>query len=463
MVREREPVMATAVDPTQRKRFDAFGITEEDLVLLRRQSGFAQERLPALIAELHPTFAGWPEIQAALMAPEVHRVRVAHWQRVVSGDLGNSFMESAERLAEAFYKQGVPSYAVAICHSTVGAAICRDLGLDMPLPSGLSVTWLFGGRKAARGRAALAATLNRVAWLDLEVLLETYVAAERASRRVTLDRLAETFEAKIGGVTQSVALSSEQMEAIATPMAGAAARTSQSSAWAAAAAEEASGSVQTVAAATEELTASIGEITRQMSQSSAMAIQAAQQARDTDALVQALAENASRIGDVVRLIGEIAGQTNLLALNATIEAARAGEAGRGFAVVASEVKALATQTARATEEIGGRVTAIQASTGQAVEAIGGISRVINEISGITTGIAAAVEEQGAATGEIARSVQHAAAGNQRVSTLLDGIHADAMSTSTVTGELAGTARDLSAQSGVLHLAVDGFLTDVRAA
>ncbi|MBP0447630.1 globin-coupled sensor protein [Roseomonas sp. SSH11] len=455
--------MATIVDPAQRKRFSAFGITEDDLLLLRRQSGYAQERLPALIVELHPTFASWPEIQAALMAPEVHRVRVAHWQRVVSGELGEGFMESAECLAKAFYDRGVPSYAVAICHSTVGAAICRDLGLDTPHPPHLSLSWLVRGRKVAQGRAVLAAALNKLAWLDLEVLLETYVVAERTSRRVTLDRLGQEFEAKIGEVVQSVAVSATQMEAAAAPMAEAAARTTDRSALAAAAAEEASANVQTVAAAAAELTASIGEIARQMSQSSGMTGRAAQQAQDTDALVQALAENAGRIGDVVRLIGDIAGQTNLLALNATIEAARAGEAGRGFAVVASEVKALATQTARATDEIGGRIAAMQTSTGQAVEAISGIARVIDEISGITSGIAAAVEEQGAVTEEISRNVQHAAAGNERVSAVMAGIHEDAAGTSRVSGELAGTARDLSAQSGVLRLAVDGFLAEVRAA
>ncbi|MBI0539376.1 chemotaxis protein, partial [Roseomonas sp. KE2513] len=199
------------------------------------------------------------------------------------------------------------------------------------------------------------------------------------------------------------------------------------------------------------------------SQSSLMAGQAAQQARATDNLVQVLAENAKRIGDVVRLIGDIAGRTSLLALNATIEAARAGDAGRGFAVVASEVKALATQTARATEEIGGRIAAIQASTSQAVEAIGSVAQVVDQISGITTGIAAAVEQQGAATEEISRSVQHAAIGNQRISALMGGIHADSIGTSRAASELAGTARDLWTQSGVLRLAVDRFLADVRAA
>ncbi|HEY8611621.1 MAG TPA: globin-coupled sensor protein [Roseomonas sp.] len=455
--------MASMIDAEQRRRFAAFGITENDLVLLRRQSAYARDRLPSLISELHPAFAGWPEIQAALQDPEVHRLRVAHWSRVVAGDLGEGFMGSAERLARAFYERGVPSYAVAICHSTVGAGICSDLGLGAPHSANRPLAWLIGSRRAARGRAALAAALNRVAWLDLEVLLETYVTAECASRRAALDGLAQEFETKIGSVVLGVTQSSQRMEAMARPMADAASRTTEGSASAAAAAEEASSNVQTVASATTELTASIGEITRQMSRSSIMAERAVQQARDTDLVVQTLAENAGRIGDVVRLIGDIAGQTNLLALNATIEAARAGEAGRGFAVVASEVKALATQTARATDEIGGQINAIQSATGQAVEAIGGIARVIGEINGVMTGIAAAVEEQGAATEEISRSVQHAATGNERVTVLMSGIHTDAAGTSKIAADLAGTAQDLSAQSGMLRLAVDGFLAEVRAA
>ena len=131
--------------------------------------------------------------------------------------------------------------------------------------------------------------------------------------------------------------------------------------------------------------------------------------------MQALADGAQKIGDVVRLISNIAGQTNLLALNATIEAARAGDAGKGFAVVASEVKSLASQTAKATEEIGTRSPQIQTATSEAVEAIQGIGTTIGEISEIAAAIAAAVEEQGAATQEIARNVQQAAAGTQEVS------------------------------------------------
>src|SRR5262249_15463735 len=155
--------------------------------------------------------------------------------------------------------------------------------------------------------------------------------------------------------------------------------------------------VQTVASAAEELNASIGEIGRQVTQSAQIAGKAVSEAERTQATVRSLADGAQKIGDVVKLINDIAGQTNLLALNATIEAARAGEAGKGFAVVASEVKSLATQTAKATEEIAAQIGAIQNATGDAVGAIDGIGKTIAELSHIATAIASAVEEQGAAT------------------------------------------------------------------
>ncbi len=170
-----------------------------------------------------------------------------------------------------------------------------------------------------------------------------------------------------------------------------------------------------------------------------------------------------RIGDVVELINTIAGQTNLLALNATIEAARAGEAGRGFAVVASEVKALAEQTAKATGEIGQQVSGIQTATQESVGAIQAISGTIAKLSEISSAIAAAVEQQGAATQEISRNVQQASVGTTQVSANIADVQHGASETGSASSEVLSAAQSLSVESNRLKLEVGKFLNTVRAA
>ena len=229
------------------------------------------------------------------------------------------------------------------------------------------------------------------------------------------------------------------------------------------AAGAASSNVQTVAAAAEELAASIGEITRQVADAGRIAGQAVEEARRTDATVQGLADAARRIGDVVRLIGDIAGQTNLLALNATIEAARAGEAGKGFAVVASEVKSLAGQTAKATEEIAAQIEAVQASTREAVAAIGSIGGVIDELATIASSIAAAVEEQGAATAEIARNVQQAAAGTAEVSGRVSELQKAGIEADRQAAVVADAAAAVTEAASRMRAEIDAFLDRLKAA
>ncbi len=282
-------------------------------------------------------------------------------------------------------------------------------------------------------------------------------------RKADTHRLADDFETIVGEIVETVSSTSNVVEASASTLSGTAERARELTTNVAAASKDASTSVQSVASATEELSSSVNEISRQVQESARMASEAVDQARSTTDRVSELSKAATRIGDVVELINTIAAQTNLLALNATIEAARAGEAGRGFAVVASEVKALAEQTAKATGEIGQQISGIQAATQDSVGAIKAISDTIEKLSEVSSTIAAAVEEQGAATQDISRSVQQAARGTQQVSANITDVQRGANETGSASSQLLSAARSLSSDSNRLKLEVGKFLATVRAA
>jgi methyl-accepting chemotaxis protein len=288
-------------------------------------------------------------------------------------------------------------------------------------------------------------------------------ARKREARAQRIEALTRQFDADAAAALDAVSSASTELKASAGSMTGTAEETTRQATAVAAASEQASTNVTTVATATEELSSSIAEITRQVAQSAQIAGQAVQESERTTGAVKGLAEGAAKIGDVVKLINDIASQTNLLALNATIEAARAGEAGKGFAVVASEVKNLAMQTARATEEIGSQIGMIQTATGNSVAAIEGIGGTIKKIDEIATTIAAAVEEQGAATQEIARNVQQASAGTQEVSGNIGGVSKAAAETGAAAAQVLSASDELSQQSEKLRRQVHQFLADVRAA
>ena len=282
-------------------------------------------------------------------------------------------------------------------------------------------------------------------------------------RKAEMRKLADNFEGAVGEIVGTVSSASTELEASATTLTSTAGRTQALTTVVAAASEEASTNVQSVASATEELSSSITEISRQVQESARVASEAVGQARNTTERVSELSKAATRIGDVVELINTIAGQTNLLALNATIEAARAGEAGRGFAVVASEVKALAEQTAKATGEIGQQIASIQTATEYSVGAIRDISDTIEKLSEISSTIAAAVEEQGAATQEISRNVAQAAQGTEQVSSNIADVQRGASETGSASSQVLSAAQMLSGDSDRLKLEVGKFLETVRAA
>jgi methyl-accepting chemotaxis protein len=283
-----------------------------------------------------------------------------------------------------------------------------------------------------------------------------------ALRKAEMHKLADSFQHAVGEIVDTVSSASAELEAAAGTLTRTADNTQQLSNSVASASEEASANVQSVASATEEMTGSVNEIGRQVQESSKIASEAVRQAQQTDARIAELSQAAGRIGDVVKLITAIAEQTNLLALNATIEAARAGEAGRGFAVVASEVKALASQTAKATDEIGMQIAGMQTATQESVAAIKEIGGTIMRISEIATTIASAVEEQGAATAEIARNVQQAAQGTAMVANNITEVNRGAGETGAASSQVLTSAQQLSGESSHLKLEVDKFLSTVRA-
>jgi methyl-accepting chemotaxis protein len=297
--------------------------------------------------------------------------------------------------------------------------------------------------------------------LAAAVALLAFLIGRAAIRPIT--RLADGFDAIVARIATSVSTSASELETAAGALSGTAGRTQQLCTGVAAASEQASANVESVASASEELTASVVEIGRQVQESSTIARAAVAETRETDARIAGLSEAAHRIGDVVKLITAIAEQTNLLALNATIEAARAGAAGRGFAVVAQEVKALAAQTARATEEIGAQIAGMQAATRDSVAAIKTVGSTIDRLAEIAGTIAAAVEQQGAATRDISSSIQQAAQGTGQVTASIHEVNGGAGATGQAAGEVLTSARVLAGEGSRLKREVGSFLTAVRSA
>jgi len=455
-----------------------FSSAERDLAeqLEKQWQGFLGASINVQSLVYKGDAAGAKDVNVSKVVPVGRAMDQTLAKLVELNDVG---AEAAGQSAEATYLSAIRFMAAILGGAIVlglGAAIymARDIrrGIGSILkPMGqltkgeLSVGIPHQGENTEIGRIAGALQIFKEALLaqkasDDAAAADRAVNAARASR---VSAATSEFEAMIGELVHSLSSASTELEASARTLSSNADHTRELTAMVAGASEEASTNVQSVASATEELSSSVNEISRQVQESARMAGNAVDQARKTNNRVEELSKAAARIGDVVELINTIAGQTNLLALNATIEAARAGEAGRGFAVVASEVKALAQQTAKATDEIGQQITDIQAATQESVSAIREISGTIEKLSEVSSTIAAAVEQQGAATQEISRNVQQAALGTQQVSSHIADVEQGASQTGSASSQLLFSAKSLANESDHLKSQVEKFLNTVRAA
>jgi methyl-accepting chemotaxis protein len=439
-------------------RLDLLGIEEPMRATLREMRPFFAKSLPAILARFYDKVRHYDPACGIFRdgaTQEAIRMQVQHWDLIGTCDFGPAYASSIARFCELNQRAGVaPQWYIGCGPTFVAEQLMKAVESEVEIPR-------FGqaARAAHHKKASMQNAIAKANMLDTENVVAFYFGSNRQIRKDTIAEAGDRFRAIIA----SLSTASGKLESTARALSDNAGDTTRLASVVANASEDASNNVQSVASATEELASSVRAISTQVQESNRIAESAVKQADETDARINALSQAANRIGDVIKLITSVAEQTNLLALNATIEAARAGEAGRGFAVVASEVKALAEQTAKATGEIGQQITGIQAATLESVGAIKEISGTIEKLSEISSTIAAAVEEQGAATQEISRNVQQAARGTQQVSSNIVDVQRGASETGSASSQVLSAAQSLSSDSNRLKLEVGKFLHTVRAA
>ena len=439
-------------------RLDLLQIDEPMRATLREMRPFLAKVLPGILARFYDKVRQYDPASGVFkdgVMQEAIRLQLQHWDLIAAADFSLPYISSVARICEFNQRAGVaPQWYIGCRLMFVAEHLARAVETEVQIPR--------FGRAAQTARDRKAAMLSAIAkanMMDTENTVAVYFGSNRQIRKDAIADASERFRT----IITSLSKASSELEVTARALSDNAGNTTRLATVVANASEDASNNVQSVASATEELASSVREISQQVQESNRIAASAVKQADETDSRINALSQAANRIGDVIKLITSVAEQTNLLALNATIEAARAGEAGRGFAVVAQEVKALAAQTAKATDEIGIQIAGMQTATQEAVGSIKMISSTIGKISEITSAISAAIEEQGAATQEISGNIQRTADGTAHVAGTIAEVSHGANQTGAASSQLLSSARQLSDSTTSLQAEIDGFLKSIAAA
>jgi methyl-accepting chemotaxis protein len=435
------------------------GLDDSSRTILRDVRPAIMAALPGILDDFYKAVQSFPEIGRLFPGPEAiaraKAAQLAHWDVILTAKFDEDYVRSVTRIGQAHHRLGLEPRWYIAGYKRIVSGLIRHI--DIPQPR------FMGRAQAAAHKTAAMDAVIGAAMLDMDFAISVYLDAGRREKHAGMERLASQFEQTIAQIVGRVGTLTEDLRTAADTLKNTADTTRTQSTAVAATSAQTSTNVQSVAAGTEEMGSSVVEISRQVQESLAVAKDAVKQAETANTHVAGLSESANRIGDVIKIISAIAEQTNLLALNATIEAARAGDAGKGFAVVAQEVKALAAQTAKATEEIGAQITGMQAATGDTVTAITGIGSTITHISGIANAIFEAVDQQEAATKEIARNISLAAAASSEVAANIAKVNNGAEQTGTAANAVHASARSLTEESQRLRGDVDGFLAMLRSA
>ena len=328
-----------------------------------------------------------------------------------------------------------------------------DLDVDLPAEADNEIGQMI--------KCVLVFKNNAIEKVQLEAKQEEDKQQAEVEKQAMMNKMADDFDADVGGIVNNVSTASKQLQDTAKMMSKISQTTSKNATLVANASEIANNNVQSVAAASEEMSQSVVEINQQVTSATKASKSAVEEVNKTSEEMKNLATTVEKIGGVVSLIASIADQTNLLALNATIESARAGEAGRGFAIVASEVKGLASKTAEATDEISAHILEVHNATQQALSSMDGIGNVIAEIEQISSSIAMAVDQQGHATQEISSNAQEAANGTQEVSHNIGAVTNASQEADAASNEVMVSATKLLEQSNALKDEVKKFTDEVR--
>ena len=446
------------------RRLAIAGITPEVSSALQEMAPVLKKVLAKVLPAFYDHIAKNPEINHFFPNDSVKahasKMQINHWELILSGEFGEDYLSSVRKIGATHARIGLePKWFIAGYSFLVAETLPELAAYCLAEERGKLKRDEIDQRQARLARWSKAFT--RASMLDMDLAIEIYLNDDETRRKQT-NQLADEFEQSVGSIVAVVANATSTLTHTSESMSATSQETSERSTTVAAAVEEASANVSSVASSTEQLGLSVQEISQQIGQSTQLISEAVSTAQETTQIVNSLAGEAEKVGQVIAVISDIAAQTNLLALNATIESARAGEAGRGFAVVAAEVKTLASQTSGATDSIAKQISEMQNVTKTATFAIENIQAKIDQLSGVSSAIGAAIEQQVATTQEIARNTKEASIGTQEVSIHIQAVQQGATNTQDAAASVVNATGDLGEQAHKLETEVEHFLQRLKA-